>query len=181
MIKLKEDRNRAAEQVKRQIKDAEAKWKVNKKEILDRVKTRPLLVESGNEMHELIYINLILFINTATSQKDRTMQKMIALREIEDKMKKEGVKNPRAYFNEDEKELLADADYLEKNGYGHKLKADNASSRGDNKSRQGTEPEPVEPNDKDVANFLKGAKKNPGKGDDDDNDDYGDDFNDDDD
>ena len=45
--------------------------------MLERVKNRPLLVES------------------ITSQKDKTISRMMALKELEETMKKQGVKNPR--------------------------------------------------------------------------------------
>jgi len=107
----KEQQERAQkikEEVKRQFMDSQKKFQDMKRKIDDKVASRPLLVEQETEKNKRIQMQ---------AMKDLTKLKKI--------MQDSGVRDIDAVFNQEEKDKLADAEYLKKHGYEEDFEDDN--------------------------------------------------------
>lgn len=111
----KEERSKKIkEEVKKRFEDDQKAFEEKKKRIDENVAKRPLLVEQG-EFYCLV-MRLMVFLEVERNKRVQ-MQAMKDLSKLNKIMKEAGVRDPKLYFNQDEKDKLEDAEYLEKRGY----------------------------------------------------------------
>lgn len=94
---LKDTRDNAVRAAKQKFKEQDEDYAKRKEEMMARISNRPLLVEQ------------------ATSQVSKHNSRLKTLLKVKQSLVQEGV-NPNTYFNEDEKDLIEDAEYLVKVG-----------------------------------------------------------------
>jgi hypothetical protein len=94
---LKEQRDSIVRAAREKFKEQEVEYARKKEEMMARVSSRPLLVEQ------------------ATSQTSKHNSRLKTLLKVKQSLVKEGV-NPNTYFNEEERDLIEDAEYLVKVG-----------------------------------------------------------------
>jgi len=110
---LEQQAKKAKEEVKRAFVQNQKLFEEQKKEMEEKVAKRPLLVEQG-EFNR--YVSLIHSLVTIKNQKMQ-VQAMHDLNKLNKIMKEAGVRDPGAYFTQDEKDKIEDAKFLEKHGF----------------------------------------------------------------